>query len=174
MKKGWLLIMVILSACQTQDSNSAISEVYLSQLEGRGAKIGEIMFSDTPQGLRVSVDLQSLPPGEHGFHIHENASCAPAIDKNGIMQPAQAAGGHFDPEHTGKHLGPAGHGHLGDMPALNVLADGTVKTSFYLPKLTVAEIKNRSVVIHAGGDNYSDEPQPLGGGGARIACGTAL
>jgi Cu-Zn family superoxide dismutase len=26
--------------------------------------------------------------------------------------------------------------------------------------------------IHAGGDNYSDQPKPLGGGGARIACGT--
>jgi Cu-Zn family superoxide dismutase len=26
-------------------------------------------------------------------------------------------------------------------------------------------------VIHGGGDNYSDSPQPLGGGGARVACG---
>jgi Cu-Zn family superoxide dismutase len=26
-------------------------------------------------------------------------------------------------------------------------------------------------MIHEGGDNYSDEPAPLGGGGARIACG---
>jgi superoxide dismutase, Cu-Zn family len=26
-------------------------------------------------------------------------------------------------------------------------------------------------MIHAGGDNYADQPQPLGGGGARIACG---
>jgi Cu-Zn family superoxide dismutase len=26
-------------------------------------------------------------------------------------------------------------------------------------------------MIHAGGDNYSDEPAPLGGGGARVACG---
>jgi Cu-Zn family superoxide dismutase len=25
--------------------------------------------------------------------------------------------------------------------------------------------------VHAGGDNYADEPQPLGGGGARTACG---
>jgi Cu-Zn family superoxide dismutase len=26
-------------------------------------------------------------------------------------------------------------------------------------------------MIHAGGDNYSDHPKRLGGGGARIACG---
>ena len=26
-------------------------------------------------------------------------------------------------------------------------------------------------VIHEGADNFSDQPKPLGGGGARIACG---
>ncbi len=26
-------------------------------------------------------------------------------------------------------------------------------------------------MIHAGGDNYSDTPEKLGGGGARVACG---
>ncbi len=170
MKKGWLFAMVILSACHTQD-NKAISEVYLTQTEGRGKKIGEVQFSDSPQGLLVDVNLHDLPPGEHGFHIHENASCAAAEDENGNLQPALAAGGHYDPEHTGKHLGPHGHGHLGDLPALNVSADGSVNTSFYLPQLTVDKIKNRSIVIHAGGDNYSDTPKPLGGGGARIACG---
>lgn len=170
MKKGWLFIMVILSACHAQD-NKAISEIYLTQIEGRGEKIGEVQFSDSPQGLLVNVNLHDLPPGEHGFHIHENASCAAAKDENGNLQPALAAGGHFDPEHTGKHLGPQGHGHLGDLPALDVSADGTVNTSFYLPQLTVEKIKNRSIVIHAGGDNYSDTPKPLGGGGARIACG---
>lgn len=170
MLKGWLILMVLLNACHTEN-NRAVSEVYLAQTEGRGNKIGEVMFSDSPQGLLVQVDLQNLPSGEHGFHIHENASCAAAEDENGNLQPAMAAGGHFDPAHTGKHLGPNGHGHLGDLPALDVASDGSVKTSFYLPHLNVAQIKNHSLVIHAGGDNYSDEPQPLGGGGKRIACG---
>jgi Cu-Zn family superoxide dismutase len=26
-------------------------------------------------------------------------------------------------------------------------------------------------MVHAGGDNFADHPQPLGGGGPRIACG---
>jgi len=26
-------------------------------------------------------------------------------------------------------------------------------------------------MIHAGGDNYADQPAPRGGGGARVACG---
>ena len=26
-------------------------------------------------------------------------------------------------------------------------------------------------MIHVGGDNHSDHPKPLGGGGGRLACG---
>jgi len=37
--------------------------------------------------------------------------------------------------------------------------------------LKVIDIKGRSLMIHAGGDNYSDMPVSLGGGGARVACG---
>ncbi|HDI6039899.1 TPA: superoxide dismutase family protein, partial [Escherichia coli] len=33
------------------------------------------------------------------------------------------------------------------------------------------EINGRSLMIHIGGDNHHDHPEPLGGGGARIACG---
>ena len=42
---------------------------------------------------------------------------------------------------------------------------------FQGPHLTVADVKGHSIMIHVGGDNYSDQPAPLGGGGARIACG---
>jgi Cu-Zn family superoxide dismutase len=35
----------------------------------------------------------------------------------------------------------------------------------------MADVKGRSLMIHAGGDNYADQPAPLGGGGARVACG---
>jgi len=35
----------------------------------------------------------------------------------------------------------------------------------------LADLAGHSLMIHAGGDNHSDHPMPLGGGGARIACG---
>ena len=168
--KNILAILLILVGCSMKN-NSAVTDVYLTTESGVGRKIGEVKFADTAKGLRVRVDLQNLPAGEHGFHIHENPDCSAKADDKGNMQPALSAGGHFDPAHTGKHLGPHGHGHKGDMPALNVKDDGTVKTDFYLRDLTVEEIKNRSIINHAGGDNYKDEPVPLGGGGARIACG---
>ncbi len=82
-----------------------------------------------------------------------------------------AAGGHFDPAGTAKHLGPAGAGHKGDMPVLSVDPDGKASTAVVAPHLKVADAQGHAIVIHAGGDNYSDQPAPLGGGGARIACG---
>jgi superoxide dismutase, Cu-Zn family len=30
-------------------------------------------------------------------------------------------------------------------------------------------LKGHSLMIHAGGDNYSDQPKPLGGGGGSLA-----
>jgi Cu-Zn family superoxide dismutase len=48
---------------------------------------------------------------------------------------------------------------------------GDATKAVVAPHLTVEQIRGRSIMIHSGGDNYSDTPVPLGGGGARIACG---
>jgi Cu-Zn family superoxide dismutase len=91
--------------------------------------------------------------------------------KDGKQVPALAAGGHYDPAGANKHLGPQGAGHLGDLPAITVGADGKAVTAVVAARLKLADVKGRSLMIHAGGDNYSDQPVPLGGGGARVACG---
>ncbi len=169
MKRLFFIIMM-LAGCN-MNHKTTTADIYAVSLQGTEQKIGTVQFADTTQGLSVKTNLSGLPAGTHGFHIHENPSCDAAADTNGIMQPAQAAGGHYDPNKTGKHLGPDGHGHKGDLPALDVAADGTAKTQFYIKDLKVDDIQNRSIIIHAGGDNYKDEPLPLGGGGARIACG---
>ncbi len=61
---------------------------------------------------------------------------------------------------------------MGDLPRLSANADGKVGETVVAPHLKkLAEIKQRSLMVHVGGDNYSDKPEPLGGGGARFACG---
>lgn len=139
--------------------------------EGVGEAIGFITFADDGKGgVDVLVDIIGISEGEHGMHVHENPSCAPA-EKDGKKVAGLAAGGHFDPDKTGRHEGPGKHGHKGDLPAINADAKGAVSAKLHAPNLSVKDLKGRSIMIHAGGDNYSDQPAPLGGGGARIACG---
>jgi superoxide dismutase, Cu-Zn family len=138
---------------------------------GVGPAIGTVTFEDTKWGLLIIPDLSGLPPGVHGFHIHEKAACGPA-EHEGKMAAGFAAGGHYDPQHTGKHLGPySSGGHQGDLPPLVVNADGKATLPVLAPRLTVKDVRGHSVMIHEGADNYSDQPAPLGGGGARVACG---
>lgn len=137
---------------------------------GVGSIIGTVRFFDSDKGLTIDPDLGNLAPGLHGFHIHEKPSCE-AAEKEGKKVAGLAAGGHYDPLQTGKHAGPEGHGHQGDLPALEVNAQGEAVKQMLAPRLKLADIRARALVIHEGGDNYSDEPKPLGGGGARVACG---
>ena len=140
--------------------------------KGVGKEIGTIRAVDTPKGLRLVPRLSGLKPGTHGFHMHANPRCG-AKGPDGKTGPALAAGDHYDPERTGKHEGPQGKGHLGDLPALVVDDNGMARKAVTAPRLKVADLWGHAIVIHEGGDNYSDQPA-LGGGGGRIACATIV
>ena len=140
-------------------------------IKGVGASMGSVrIVADKAGGVVLTPDLKGLPPGDHGFHVHVKDNCS-AAQKDGKLEPGEGAGPHFDPKKTHKHAGPTGGGHLGDLPVLKVGADGTATAPMKVPGLRLKDFTNRSLMIHAGGDNYSDQPQPNGGGGARIACG---
>ena len=124
--------------------------------------VGTVEVTDTSDGARFAPNLTGLTPGEHGFHVHVNADCG---------MSGQNAGGHYDPENTGRHEGPYGNGHLGDLPRLTVDGQGRASVPVFAPRVKVSDLAGRSLMIHAGGDNYSDMPVALGGGGARVACG---
>lgn len=137
---------------------------------GVGDKIGTITISNTPYGVLFTPNLRGLTPGLHGFHVHENPDCG-AGEKDGEKVAGLAAGGHYDPKKTGVHEGPYGNGHLGDLPPLYVTPEGTASLPILAPRLKLHDLDDRSLMIHAGGDNFSDQPKALGGGGARMACG---
>jgi Cu-Zn family superoxide dismutase len=139
-------------------------------IEGTGEKIGTVTVSDTDYGTLFTPELSGLPPGLHGFHVHEKGNCGPA-EKDGKMVAGLAAGGHFDPDKTGSHTGPNENGHKGDLPPLYVDPSGFATHSVLAPRIKSSELKGLSLMIHESGDNYSDTPEKLGGGGGRIACG---
>jgi len=171
MKKTLMLVAAALLAAAPAFADSVTINVHLTSDKGMGESIGTVKAEDTQYGLLLTPDLKGLAPGVHGFHVHANGECGPA-EKDGKMVPGLAAGGHFDPASTAKHLGPYNpDGHLGDLPPLYVAADGTATTPVLAPRLKVKDIKGHALMIHAGGDNFSDKPDALGGGGARVACG---
>lgn len=137
-----------------------------------GESIGNIIVSDyDDDGVVFTPNLTGLTPGIHGFHIHQNGDCSPAM-KDGENVLGGAAGGHFDPENTGKHSVPwSEKGHEGDLPTLFVDENGKATQPVFAPELELDDIEGKAIMIHAGGDNYSDSPKPLGGGGDRVACG---
>ena len=121
-------------------------------------------------GLALEPDIKGLEEGEHGFHIHEYGDLSPKF-KKGKWIAGGSAGQHYDPGKTGKHLGPYRNGHAGDLPVLIVDEQGNANTAVVAPRLTLDEVRGKSLIIHSGGDNYSDYPIVNGGGKSRIAGG---
>lgn len=133
----------------------------LSTTGDKPQTIGEVVFTETPYGLLITPNLSNLAAGLHGFHLHQHPDCG---------DHAMKAGGHFDPAKTDSHLGPYADGHLGDLPVLYVSDKGQANTPILAPRLKLSDLNGLTLMVHAGGDNYSNTPA-LGGGGAREACG---
>jgi Cu-Zn family superoxide dismutase len=169
MRLKLLLAMAALSFCGMAQADITV-EMNMVDDKGIGKSVGQVIVSETPYGVVFTPSLAGLPQGLHGFHLHENPSCEPK-EKDGKMVPALAAGGHYDPAGSKRHGLSWGDGHLGDLPALFVDAMGNANNPVLAPRLKITDIKGRSLMIHAGGDDYADLPSPLGGGGARIVCG---
>lgn len=162
-------ILALTGAAEATDLQATMHKV---TEQGTGEEIGTIRISQGENGARFVVDLKGLPPGEHGFHVHGKGDCGPGPNDQGQVVAAGAAGGHWAPDGAKAHAGPAGEGHLGDLPLITANADGTASTTVTAPRIKdTSRLQGLALMVHAGGDNYADQPRPLGGGGGRIACG---
>ena len=120
------------------------------------------------KGIIIQVSAKNLTPGIYGFHIHETNLLTPLTKKDGSQVIGGMAGGHWDPDKTGLHLGPNGNGHRGDLPQLVVDKRGIINSTITNTKIQLADIKGKSFMVHGNPDNYSDTPLPLGGSGPRM------
>ncbi|HLT40341.1 MAG TPA: superoxide dismutase family protein [Enhygromyxa sp.] len=134
-----------------------------------GGLVGEATFEEVEGGVRIHFEGQNLPPGTHGFHIHQNGEC---------MSPSfESAGDHFNPTNMQHGLeNPAGP-HAGDLPNLEVDINGRAEVDVIAKGVTLDQSGAASLVagngtaliIHADPDDQVTDPS--GNAGARIACG---
>ncbi len=137
---------------------------------GPGSDVaGKAVFTENEDGVTVVVTLKGVPdPGNHGFHIHQNGSCAEA---------GKAAGGHYNPNSVDHGFLPKdGHSaaHAGDLGNIAIDEDGNGSLTVLLPGLSIADENNvsgRSVILHAKEDDFG---QPTGNAGGRIGCGVII
>jgi Cu-Zn family superoxide dismutase len=173
MKAQWICALVLSSTWAAAAVHAAELRATMNTVSeaGVGQSAGTVTVSESKYGLVFTPALTGLPPGVHGFHVHENGSCA-TNEKDGKPVPAGAAGAHLDTGKSKKHGLPWGDGHIGDLPALYVGSSGAANNPVLAPRLKkLADVKGKALMVHAGGDNHADHPAPLGGGGARIMCG---
>jgi len=127
-----------------------------------GKTLGEAKLAQMEQGLVVHLELEGLPPGWHGVHVHGAGKCEP---------PFASAGGHFNPANRKHGLGAEGS-HAGDLP--NIFADpsGHARAELVAHGVKLADLRGpsgASIVVHAKEDDYATDP--AGNSGDRIACG---
>ena len=135
-----------------------------------GSLAARAMLWEDRNGIEVRVQAAGLPAGHYGVHLHAVGRC---------QGPAFAsAGPHWNP--TGRQhgsLNPAGH-HLGDLPNLDVDAQGAGRLEFAIAGATLSgaggifDADGSALVIHAAADDYRTDPS--GNSGARIACGVLV
>jgi Cu-Zn family superoxide dismutase len=133
-----------------------------------GQVLGMAIFTQEAQGVRISVTVKGLSPGEHGIHIHSVGKCEPP--------DFLSAGPHFNPTNKKHGLTNPEGPHAGDLPNLVVGEDGsavyehiTDRVTLTPGELSLFDEDGSALVIHAGPDDQMTDP--AGNSGARVLCG---
>jgi Cu-Zn family superoxide dismutase len=167
-----ILFGIVVTATLLSHSGLAFSETGVAVLNGTtpGSPVtGVISFEDTPEGLRIVAQVSNVPPGEHGFHIHEFGRTT-----NG----GKDAGGHFNPEGNPHGYLPSDgieNAHAGDLGNIVVGWDSEGALELVVRGLTLSGglygVGGRAVILH---EKEDDLGQPAGNAGLRIGAGTIV
>lgn len=149
---------------------AVVDEVIVTLINQEGRQVATATLSEQKTGgVKIKLEGDNLPPGVHGFHIHDRAVCVPP--------DFESAGAHYNPTNSKHGFDHPEGPHAGDLENITVSEDGTVFVEVEAPLVTLNPDgentlftdEGTTLVIHAEPDDYIS--QPAGNAGARIACG---
>ena len=162
MRKMLILVTTAaLTACSTVSEPQGGPPMPL--INSSGQQIGTVRAWQTAGGVSFHVSASGLPHGVHGIHVHPIGRCDPP--------DFASAGTHWNPTNKQHGLNNPQGPHAGDMPNVEVAANGVLNQTVVLPHATLAELLDAdgsSIMLHANADDYVS--QPSGNSGAKIAC----
>jgi Cu-Zn family superoxide dismutase len=163
--------------------NASSVQVTMRDIDGRS--LGVLTVSETATGLDITGTLRGLSRGTHGIHIHQVGQC---------VAPFTSAGAHWNPTQRQHGTDNPQGAHTGDLPNINVGANGSavVRLStqggtlygasqrstggrlgrsggLTVSPLALIDADGAAIVVHAEADDYRSDPS--GNSGARVACG---
>lgn len=151
-------------------AETAAQPLHVELKNNAGESAGHAMIAEAPNGVLMLIEAKGLTPGWHGLHFHEKADCS--------KSDFTSAGGHVHDKPTMVHglLNPDAN-EAGDLPNIYAAQDGTARAEIFTTyvslksagRVQLADADGSALVIHAGPDDH--RTQPIGGAGARVACG---
>ncbi len=162
--------LLIFSACGNQQKKAdevlaKKSEILKADVMGVDGVLGEVTLEPVEGGVKITYMVRNLPKGKTlASHIHENPKCDPP--------KFESAGSHFNPTKV-KHGAPGSkEHHVGDLGNFEVDKNGVLKAEKVFDHISLDPnsenyIRNRSLIIHAGKDKFT---QPVGDAGGRLGC----
>ena len=159
--------LILLAATTGLTACSTVTEPQggppMALVNASGQSIGSVRAWQTAGGVSFHIQASGLPHGIHGVHVHAVGRCdGPDFAGAGAALESRRQEA-WDEQSEGPHAG--------DMPNVEVAANGVLGTTVVLPGASMASLLDAdgaALVIHAGPDDYMTDPS--GNSGARIAC----
>lgn len=147
----------------------SVKQVHVKLMNTEGVEVGKAVLTQLDEGVEIELEAWDLPPGVHGYHIHEKGICEPPT--------FESAGAHFNPTEAKHGFDHPEGPHAGDLPNIEVNEEGRVHDKYVNLLVTLHPDEahsllrdgGTSLMIHAKPDDYKS--QPAGDAGERIACG---
>ena len=153
--------------CAPIERTSADIVAIANLARANGDQVGQARLTRAGDRLVLKISASGMTPGTHGLHLHSVGKSLPP--------EFTSAGGHLNPGGNSHGMNSANPSHLGDLPNLEVGADGKGSARNQLPGNSASDLgyifdaDGTAIVLHANADDYRSDP--TGNAGPRVACG---